>query len=70
MHAALPRYSLALLRDWSEVDELVQDTLVRAIGWIEARSGEGNIRVWLFALMVSPSVSRWRVRCSSPAGDQ
>ena len=57
---ALRRYSLALLRDQSEADDLVQDTLVRAIDRIGRRSRQGDTRAWLFTIMHNLFVSRWR----------
>ena len=57
---ALRRYSMALLRDRSEADDLVQDTLVRAIDRIGGRTDTGDTRAWLFAIMHNLHVSRWR----------
>ena len=57
---ALRRYSMTLLRDRSEADDLVQDTLVRAIDRIGTRKAEGDTRAWLFAIMHNLFVSRWR----------
>jgi RNA polymerase sigma-70 factor (ECF subfamily) len=57
---ALRRYALALTRDRSEADDLVQDCLVRALDNIDDRVGEGDIRPWLFTIMHNLCVSRWR----------
>lgn len=57
---ALRRYALALLRDRGEADDLVQDCLLRALDRIDTRSGEGDIRPWLFTIMHNLFVSRMR----------
>ena len=45
----LRRYAWALLRDCEAADDLVQDTLERAISrWNQRR--EGDLRAWLFAI--------------------
>jgi RNA polymerase sigma factor (sigma-70 family) len=45
----LRRYAWALLRDCEAADDLVQDTLERAISrWSQRR--EGDLRAWLFAI--------------------
>jgi RNA polymerase sigma factor (sigma-70 family) len=46
----LRRYAWALLRDDEAADDLVQDTLERAISrWTQRRS-EGDLKAWLFAI--------------------
>ena len=46
---ALRRYAWALLRNDEAADDLVQDTLERAIGrWSQRR--DGDLRAWLFAI--------------------
>jgi RNA polymerase sigma-70 factor (ECF subfamily) len=45
---ALRRYAWALLRNWNDADDLVQDCLVRALGRIDAGISSGNMRPWLF----------------------
>ena len=57
---ALRRYGLALVRNPAEADDLVQDTLVRAIDRIGTRSRQDNTRAWLFTIMHNLFVSRWR----------
>src|SRR4051812_7505637 len=57
---ALRRYGMALLRNRAEADDLVQDTLVRAIDRIGTRAAEGDTRAWLFTIMHNLFVSRWR----------
>ncbi len=47
---ALRRYATALLRQREAADDLVQDTLERAIrAWPQRR--EGDLRAWLFAIL-------------------
>ena len=57
---ALRRYGLALVRDPVEADDLVQDTLVRAIDRIGTRTRQDDTRAWLFTIMHNLFVSRWR----------
>jgi RNA polymerase sigma-70 factor, ECF subfamily len=57
---ALRRYAWALLRNWSDADDLVQDCLVRALGRIDARISPDHMRPWLFTIMHNLYVSRWR----------
>lgn len=60
------RYACALLRDRHEADDLVQDSLVRALGGMDARR-DGEMRPWLFSIMHNLAVSRWRRwKASSP----
>lgn len=47
---ALRRYAWALLRDHEAADDLVQDTLERAISRWGQRRREGDLRAWLFAI--------------------
>lgn len=47
---ALRRYAYALLRDRDAADDLVQDTLERALAGWSGRRADGDIRAWLFAI--------------------
>ena len=47
---ALRRYAWALLREHEAADDLVQDTLERAISRWSQRRHEGDLRAWLFAI--------------------
>jgi RNA polymerase sigma-70 factor (ECF subfamily) len=47
----LRRYARALLRDASRADDLVQDTLVRALAKQHLWQEGTNLRAWLFTLM-------------------
>lgn len=46
---ALARYA-ASLGEWDEVEELVQDTFVRAFGSLDQFRGESALRTWLFTI--------------------
>lgn len=46
----LRRYAWALLRDNEAADDLVQDTLEKAIRHWTQRHREGDLRAWLFAI--------------------
>ena len=47
---ALRRYAYALLRDREAADDLVQDTLERAVAGWSRRRADGDLRAWLFAI--------------------
>lgn len=47
----LRRYARALLRDADRADDLVQDTLVRALAKQHLWQADTNLRAWLFTLM-------------------
>ena len=47
----LRRYARALLRDISRADDLIQDTLVRALAKQHLWQEGSNLRAWLFTLM-------------------
>jgi len=47
----LRRYARALLRDASRADDLVQDTLVRALAKQHLWQSDSNLRAWLFTIM-------------------
>ena len=68
---ALRRYAWALLRDDEGADDLVQDTLERAIGrWGQRR--DGDLRAWLFAIQRNLFLNGLRQRRSRGAhvGDE
>ncbi len=48
---ALRRYAFALTRDHAAADDLVQDTLERAISRWLLRAGDAELRAWLFAIL-------------------
>ncbi|MCE4226463.1 sigma-70 family RNA polymerase sigma factor [Methylobacterium sp. C25] len=46
----LRRYAVALLRDREAADDLVQDTLERALAAWPQRRRDGDLRAWLFTI--------------------
>jgi len=57
---ALRRYAFALLRDRDRADDLVQDTLERALSRWLLRRGDADVRAWLFTILRNLHVSAWR----------
>ncbi len=57
---ALRRYAYALLRDHAAADDLVQDTLERALLHWSSRRNEGDLRAWLFTILRNLHVGRYR----------
>jgi RNA polymerase sigma-70 factor, ECF subfamily len=53
----LRRYAVALTRDMSRADDLVQDTLVRAIAKQSFWQSGTNLRAWLFTIMHNQKVN-------------
>jgi len=49
----LRRYAIALLRDRGHADDLVQDTLERALGKFSQFQQGSDLRAWLFSIMHS-----------------
>jgi RNA polymerase sigma-70 factor, ECF subfamily len=56
----LRRYARALTRDRSRADDLVQDTLVRAIANQHYWQHGSNLRAWLFTIMHNQNVNAVR----------
>jgi RNA polymerase sigma-70 factor, ECF subfamily len=63
---ALRRYAAGLLRSRAEADDLVHDCLVRALDHLHTRTGEGDIRNWLFSIMHNLFVSQKRRAARRP----
>lgn len=57
---ALRRYARALTRDPAEADDLVQDTLLRALDKLHTARDREDLRPWLFTILHNQHVSRWR----------
>jgi len=57
---ALRRYAWSLLRQREGADDLVQDTLERALVYLPRLVAGTAVRPWLFTIMHNLSVSRWR----------
>jgi RNA polymerase sigma factor (sigma-70 family) len=63
----LRRYAWALLRDDEAADDLVQDTLERAIGRWGQRRRDGDLKAWLFAIQRNLFLNAMRQRRSRGA---
>lgn len=63
---ALRRYALALLRSRQDADDLVQDTLLRALDNLHRLRGDGGVRPWLFTIMHNLFVSQLRKTKARP----
>jgi RNA polymerase sigma factor (sigma-70 family) len=59
---ALRRYAFALLRNHDAADDLVQDTLERALSRWASRRADGELRAWLFTIERNLFVSMLRQR--------
>lgn len=59
---ALRRYARALLRDRDDADDLVQDTLERAMKRWHQRNEVGSVRAWLFAILHNLAIDEFRRR--------
>ncbi len=57
---ALRRYAYALVRDHDLADDLVQDTLERALTRWTLRHGDADLRAWLFTIQRNLYVNGWR----------
>jgi RNA polymerase sigma factor (sigma-70 family) len=57
---ALRRYAYALLRNHAAADDLVQDTLERALSRWTSRRADGELRTWLFAILRNLHVDAYR----------
>lgn len=60
----LRRYAIALLRDRAAADDLVQDTLERAINKYHLWRPGSDLRAWLFAIMHNVYVNQLRSRAA------
>ena len=66
---ALRRYAYALVRNHDAADDLVQDTLERALSRWGLRRTDGDLRAWLFTILrnlfpptTANGGARWRTR--------
>lgn len=59
---ALRRFALSLERERDAADDLVQDTLERAVAHWHDRHSDGDLRAWMFAILHNRFVSRLRER--------
>jgi RNA polymerase sigma-70 factor (ECF subfamily) len=63
---ALRRYARALTRDTETADDIVQDTLVRALR-SEHLFHEGDVRAWLYTILTNLNRNRLRSLSRRPA---
>ncbi len=66
---ALRRYAFALTRDHTAADDLVQDTLERAISRWVLRVGDAELRAWLFAILHNLFIDGQRAHRRRPLHD-
>lgn len=59
---ALRRYAYALVRNHDAADDLVQDTLERALSRWNLRRNDGDLRAWLFTILRNLFYSEQRKR--------
>ncbi len=57
---ALRRYARTFVRDAADADDLVQDTLERAISRWHQRRSDGDTRTWLLTILHNLAVNRLR----------
>ena len=57
---ALRRYALVLTRNRDAAEDLVQETLVKAIAAADSWDRDSNLRVWLFRIMHNTHISAVR----------
>jgi len=62
----LRRYARALLRDSDRAEDLVQETLARALGRIQFWRVGSNLRAWLFSIMHNQYVNDCRRTSRQP----
>lgn len=63
--AGLRRYALALTGNRQDAEDLVQETLARAIAAVQSWRREGSLRAWLFSIMHNTFMSEARRRPSA-----
>jgi RNA polymerase sigma factor (sigma-70 family) len=59
---ALRRYALVLTRNGDEAEDLVQETLTRALAASHLFSPDRDLRIWLFTILHNAHISRLRRR--------
>ncbi|MFD1912754.1 sigma-70 family RNA polymerase sigma factor [Halodurantibacterium flavum] len=65
---ALRAFAWSLCRDSAEADDLVQDTLLKALSNIEKFEPGTQLRAWLFTIMRNTFYSRVKVRAREKTG--
>lgn len=66
---ALRRYAFALTRDHAATDDLVQDTLERAISRCVVRGADADLRAWLFTILHNLFIDAQRSQRRRPMHD-
>jgi len=64
----LRRYARALMKDRNEADDLVQDSVARALSRAHCFQPGTNLRAWLFTIMHNVHVNTVRQRVIRPEG--
>ena len=64
---ALRRYARVLARDGADADDLVQGALVRAVERLGQWRGDGDLRVWLMAILHNHFLDQARARAATAA---
>lgn len=54
------RYTLSLVRNPDEAEEVTQETFVKALGAIRSFDGRQDIRAWLFTIAKNSYISKYR----------
>ncbi len=62
----LRRFARYLARDADHADDLVQETLIRALGALPQIDPDGNLRAWLFTILQNVLRGEWRRRRRNP----
>ena len=62
----LRRFARYLARDKDHADDLVQETLIRALKALPQLDPGGNLRAWLFTILQNVLRGEWRRRRRSP----
>ena len=62
----LRRFARYLAKDADHADDLVQETLIRALGALPQLDPDGNLRAWLFTILQNVLRGEWRRRRRSP----
>jgi len=62
----LRRFARYLARDADHADDLVQETLIRALRALPQLDPGGNLRAWLFTILQNVLRGEWRRRRRSP----
>lgn len=58
--ASLRRYAYMLCRNHSDADDLVQETLVKAIAAADSYDSTKSLRIWLFTILYNSFISNQR----------